>query len=240
VNAQLTGLPAPRIERAQTRNHDMTSLTARLKRELWRRFGTRDYPAEWDGLVYGGGKISQRFWEYFKAIELLDLSRESRLLDIGGGSPVTGLSFFPRLLAAMGVQMAVMDINFGDAPDVPDNVTLLHGLADRPNLAAAIRSFNPTHIACLSVLEHASDEQQIGIFEAVEEAFLGTCLVVTLEFHETIRYWEQMPTTGSLSRAVSRLTRFYLNDIESSPVLAVNAVDGDKRMWRPLALRFLA
>jgi hypothetical protein len=218
----------------------MTSLTTRLKRELWRRFATADYPAEWDGIVYGGGKVSQRFWEYFKAIELLDLGTDSRLLDIGGGSPVTGLSFFPRMLAAMGVVMAVMDVNFGDTPDIPENVTLLHGLADRPSLSEAIQSFKPTHIACLSVLEHASDDQQIGIFAAVEEAFAGTCFVVTLEFHENHRYWEQMPTTETLSRAVSQLTRYHLNDIESSPIYAVNAVQGDRRMWRPLAMRFLA
>jgi hypothetical protein len=164
---------------------------------------------------------------------------DSRLLDIGGGSPVTGLSFFPRLLAAQGVQLAVMDVNFGTDPVVPPHVTLLHGLADRPSLVAAIQAFAPTHIACLSVLEHASDAQQIGIFEAIEQAFQGSCFVVSLEFHETIRYWEQMPTTATLSAAVSRLTRYYLNDIESAPIYATNAVHGDKRSWRPLTLRFL-
>lgn len=64
-------------------------ITQRLKQELWHRFGSKEHPAEWDGHVYGGGKLSQRFWEYFKAIELLSLDANSIVLDIGGGSPQT-------------------------------------------------------------------------------------------------------------------------------------------------------
>ncbi len=67
-----------------------TSMTNKLKAELWKRFGSKAHPAEWDGHVYGGGKLSQRFWEYFKAVELLELDGDSVVVDIGGGSPVTG------------------------------------------------------------------------------------------------------------------------------------------------------
>ena len=75
----------------------MASLTNKLKKLLWERFGSADYPAEWDGRVYGGGKISQRWWEYFQAIEYLELYEGAVVLDIGGGSPATGLSFLVSL-----------------------------------------------------------------------------------------------------------------------------------------------
>ncbi len=82
-----------------------------LKAELWRRFGNREYPAEWDGRVYGGGKLSQRFWEYFEGVELLDPSPESVVLDIGGGSPVTGAGFFSSLLASAVKKVLILDPN---------------------------------------------------------------------------------------------------------------------------------
>jgi hypothetical protein len=217
----------------------MNSLTIRLKQALWRRFGHPDHPAEWDGAVYGGGKISQRFWEYFKAIELLDITDDTVLLDIGGGSPATGLSFFPRLLASCGISVFVLDTNFGTAPDVPENVELIHGLADRETLAKALATHRPTHVSCISVIEHASPEQQRGIFDAVEEAFDGSHFVLTLEFHETVRFFEQQLTTESLSAAVRGLTRYYLSEVESAPMNCVNALRDMSRLWYPLALRFL-
>ena len=48
-----------------------------LKQELWRRYGDSSYPVEWNGHVHGGGKLSQRFWEYFKTIELLEVDAAS-------------------------------------------------------------------------------------------------------------------------------------------------------------------
>jgi hypothetical protein len=214
------------------------SLTPWLKQQLWQRFGTAEHPAEWDGRVYGGGKTSQRWWEYFKAIEYLDLRPGDRVLDIGGGSPATGLSFFPRLLAASRVQVAVLDVNFGEAPDVPDNVELVHGLAEKSRLIEVIGRYQPTHISCVSVLEHASSEQQLGIFAAVEESFRGENFVCTMEFHEITCFFEQQLTTATLSPLVSTLTRFYLSDIETAPLHAVNALCEFKRLWYPLALRF--
>lgn len=214
-------------------------LTPWLKQQLWARFGVAEYPAEWDGQVYGGGKISQRWWEYFKAIEYLDLHPGDRVLDIGGGSPATGLSFFPRLLAASQVKVAVLDVNFGEASDIPDNVELICGLAERTQLIEVIERFQPTHISCVSVLEHASTEQQLGIFAAIEQSFHGENFVCTMEFHEITCFFEQQLTTATLSPLVSALTRFYLSDIEAAPLHAVNALCDFKRLWYPLALRFL-
>jgi hypothetical protein len=218
----------------------MMTLTDRLKSRLWAWYGTEQRTAEWDGRVYGGGKISQRYWEYFIVIEMLELSTGAVVLDIGGGSPALGLSMFPRLLAAAGIRVIVLDVNFGTLKqgDV-ENVTLLNGLADYATLSDAIKRFSPTHISCVSVLEHASAIQQRGIFDAMESAFTGERAAFTLEFHETERHFEQQLTTQTLSGAVSGLHRYYLDRIERSPMHCVDAVKAQMRLWYPLALGFV-
>ena len=224
-------------------------ITAQLKRVLWERFGSVTHPAEWDGHVYGGGKISQRFWEYFKVIEFLELDEGASLLDIGGSSPKTGISFFAGLLASCGVPVMVLDTTFDRTVPIPPNVTLIEGLADRQKLSEALRLFHPTHLSCISVLEHASLAQQKGVFEAVEDAFRGSHFVCTFEFHETTRFFDQQLTTSSLSDAVSVLTRYYLADIEAAPFHCVDAFSPSgigllgsehrlQRLWFPLALGF--
>jgi len=228
----------------------MTSLVRPMKIKLWQRFGNPEFPAEWDGHVYGGGKISQRFWEYFKMIEYLDLSPGSRVLDIGGGSPKTGVSFFPQLLASFPeLHVGVLDTQFGSATDLPDNIALLSGLANKQVLSDAICYYQPTHISCISVMEHARPAEQRGIFEALETEFQGTVFAMTIEFHENEDFSNNhdvddghrfaVTTTASLSAMVSPLTRYYLDDIASAPVHCVNAFRALNEMWRPMALRFL-
>jgi len=65
------------------------NLSGKIKAALWKAYGKPAEAAEWDGNVYGDGKLSQRFWEYHQAIDLLELTPDSVVLDIGGGSPVT-------------------------------------------------------------------------------------------------------------------------------------------------------
>ncbi len=216
----------------------MTRLTAHLKQMLWQRHGQPDFPAEWDGHVYGGGRISQRFWEYQKTIEMLELDENSIVLDIGGGSPATGISFFPRLLADAGLRVFVLDVHFGDNVPVPENVTLIRGLADEATLYVLLKRIKPTHLSCISVLEHAQAKQQKGIFDAVEHAFEGKQFVVTFEFHELHVFFEQMLHTKALSDAVSGLQRYYLNQMCASPLHCVNAFSGLDRLWYPMALQF--
>jgi hypothetical protein len=214
-------------------------LTPHLKRRLWDWFGTDTHPAEWDGRTYGGGKISQRFWEYLIAIEMLDLSVGAVVLDVGGGSPATGLGIFPRLLASAGVRVVVVDQNFGDLEyNGVENVTLERGLADYGTLCEWIKKHNPTHISCISVLEHATIDQQRGIFDAIESSFMGERAVFTLEFHEIERHFDQQFTTKSLSKAVFGLRRYYLDRLERSPMHCENALREKHRLWYPLALRF--
>jgi len=228
----------------------MVSLVAAMKARLWQRFGTLEHPAEWDGHVYGGGKISQRFWEYFKSIEYLSLSPGDRLLDIGGGSPETGVSFFPQLVASFPeLTVGVLDTHFAGASGLPDNINMIHGVADRSKLSEVIKAYNPTHISCLSVLEHAKPSEQKGIFEAIEADFHGVCIAMTFEFHEVIPFTNNhdaddghrfnVTTTQSLDAMVSSLHRYYLSDFESTPILSVNAFNELGQLWRPLALRFL-
>jgi hypothetical protein len=231
---------------------NQSALSTQLKRTLWERYGSAAYPAEWDGHIYGGGKISQRYWEYFKAIELLDLSDDATVLDIGGGSPITGLSFFGGLLAASGISVVVMDENIRPASTLPPHVSILPRLAGRGTLTEALRYYRPTHLSCISVLEHASPADQLGIFEAVDEAFEGSRFVCTLEFHETTTFFEYQMTTTSLSAAVSRLNRYFLSQIEACPIHCVNSFPSTfqhtsralvnepplERLWFPLALCF--
>ncbi len=192
--------------------------------------------------MHGGGKISQRFWEYFIAIEMLGLGPDAVVLDIGGGSPATGVSMFPQLLAASGIRTIVLDNDFGrfdPGTDSIPNVTLEKGFADRETLGAQLAKHKPTHISCISVLEHASVEQQRGIFDAIEAHFDGIRAVFTFEFHEIHIHFERQLTTKMLSDAVSGLRRYYLERIESSPTHCVNVVrDNKDRLWFPLALQF--
>ena len=214
------------------------SLTQKLKRALWARHGAVDTPSEWDGRVYGGGKISQRFWEYFRAIELLDLDEGDKIIDIGGGSPATGLSFFSRLLADAGLDITILDINFGDERDIPQNVSLVRSLADRETLSRVLKNGKFDKMSCVSVLEHATREQQVGIFQSVQDSFEGKSFVTTFEFHERDVLFDQCLTTRSLSDAVSVLSRYYLTDIDKCPLHCENAFNGSIRLWYPMALRF--
>jgi hypothetical protein len=220
-------------------NQYLMNLTNKLKELLWQSFGTPSHPAEWDGMVYGGGKISQRFWEYFMAIEMLGLTKDSILLDIGGGSPATGLSIFPKLIAELGVQLVVVDQDFGVTENsTHENVTLERCLADQETLSHIIKKHSPTHISCISVLEHASYSQQQGIFQAIDNFFNGEKAVFTFEFHETICHFEQQLTTQTLSECASLLKRFYLNRIKRSPLNCVNSINNTTRLWYPLAVQF--
>ena len=88
--------------------------TLQLKKELRHRFDSAEHPAKWDSRIYGGGKLSQRFWEYFKALELLGLTESSVVLDIGGGSPVTGMGFFAGLMATVAKKVIVLDPNVAE------------------------------------------------------------------------------------------------------------------------------
>ncbi len=231
-------------------------LTERLKQELWRRFGTQEHPAEWDGLVYGGGKLSQRYWEYFQSIEWLALTEDSVILDIGGGSPVTGMGFFSSLLATVAKQVIVMDPNIQPDAIPPPNVTFVREPADYDGLARLLKAHPElTHISCVSVFEHIEPRLREGLIRAVDEHFAGRAFVTTLEYHAKRTYFEYSLTAASFSELFSRFTRFYPDQFCASPVWCQDAYDTrtlfrpfwrkkrqspvDIPRWYPVALRFV-
>jgi hypothetical protein len=202
------------------------SVTDRLKMELWRRYGTEAWPAEWDGNVYGGGKLSQRFWEYFKAIELMDLRDDSVVLDIGGGSPATGLGFFMDIIASKVRRVLILDPNTAQARNDNPRVTLLAMDATRESLTRVLlENSDITHISTISVLEHVTPEIRKGWFEAINQDFKGDSLVMTLEYHTKRIFFEHQLTVRTLSEMVAPLSRFYLDAFEASPVINESSLD---------------
>ena len=233
----------------------------KIKANLWRCYGHPDFPAEWDGKVYGGGKLSQRFWEYHQAIELLELTPESVVLDIGGGSPVTGAGFFTRVIAPHVKEVHVLDVNIGEAKATLPNIIFHRNLGSYETLAKLL-SENPqiTHVASISVFEHIPHDIRCGMIKAVNEFFNGDIFVGTLEYHARDCFFEQQLTVQTLSDLFAPFTRFYPDKFLKSPVWGETAYrDGSigqkilrrfgllpnrwKRrlgipLWYPLALRF--
>jgi hypothetical protein len=199
-------------------------LTAKIKAELWRRFGDKNYPCEWDGNVYGGGKLSQRFWEYFKGVELLSLSPDSVLLDIGGGSPATGAGFFAQMVAPYLKQVHIIDVSIREDLKSDGNVVYHRQLATYENVCNLFKSHPEiTHVACLSVFEHIEASVRIGIVKGINDAFTGGTFVATLEYHTKQCYFEHQLTAQTLSELFTPLTGFYLEEMEKSPVWSQDA-----------------
>ena len=233
------------------------NVTRALKSELWKRYGSPEHPAEWDGRVFGhvgGGKMSQRFWEYFKAIELLDLTPDSVVLDIGGGSPATGAGFLGKILAQQVKQVVIMDPNAGGPASAARNIECVRSKAAYAELKALLEARRDlTHLSCVSVFEHIEPPVREGITRAINEAFSGSCFVATFEYHAKVRFHEHYLTAKSVSELFTPLTRFYLDEFAASPTPCVNAFDsqpllrlsrtpaarGHIPLWHPIAVRFL-
>ena len=230
-------------------------LTKQLKAKLWRQYGCQETPAEWDGQVYGGGKLSQRFWEYFKVIELLELDENSVIVDIGGGSPATGLGFFGALLASAVKRVIVFDPNIAPNALEPENVEFVRKDASYEELSAFL-AHRPeiTHISCISVFEHIEPAVREGVVRAINEHFKGVAFVATYEFHPKKTYFESQLTAKTASDLFKPLTRFYLDEYCSSPAWSEDAFDNQMLfklsrktllsranipLWHPIAVRFL-
>lgn len=232
--------------------------TDRLKQELWKRFGSLEHPAEWDGNVYGGGKLSQRYWEYLKAIELLNLDENSVVLDIGGGSPVTGMGFFSALLASCAKKVIVMDSSINADTTPPSNVEFIRKHSSYDELKSLL-SARPdiTHIVSISVFEHIEPLVREAMITSINDFFHGTAIVATFEYHAKTSHFEHVLTAKTVSDLFKPFTKFYLDDFFASPVLCENSLDhsrilrlynsslrrmftfGDIPRWCPVAVRFL-
>ncbi len=208
----------------------MHNVTQKLKAELWQRFGDSKYPAEWDGNIYGGGKLSQRFWEYFKAIELLELDENSVVLDIGGGSPITKAGFFASLLSTAVKTVIIMDPNIADNVGTSSNIQFISKDSDYDGLCKLlIERPEITHIASVSVFEHIPPDIREGMVRAIDENFAGNCFVGTFEYHAKKTFFEYQLTAGTASKLFGGFSNYYLDEMEASPVWCENAYDGIKR-----------
>lgn len=207
-------------------------ITQRLKAELWNRFGSLHFPAEWDGRVYGGGKLSQRFWEYFKAIQLLDLTPDAVVLDIGGGSPTEGAGFFATLLSTAVRGVAILDPKISAAVRSDSGISFIKEPANYETVHQLL-SARPeiTHITSISVFEHIAPAVREGIVRAINDAFKGDVFVSTFEYHPCRVYFEHQLTARSVSALFSPLTSYFLDEFVASPVWCENAFD-QKRMAR--------
>jgi 2-polyprenyl-3-methyl-5-hydroxy-6-metoxy-1,4-benzoquinol methylase len=218
-------------------------LTAEIKKKLWTMYGSRQHPAEWDGNVFGGGKISQRFWEYLMAVEMLDLTSDSVVLDIGGGK-----GFFAKLIAPLVQKVIILDEDqSADTARIP-NIECIRQNATAETLPKVITK-EVTHISCISVFEHVPEEIREQIVGAVDGHFVGKAFVTTFEFHPAIHYFEHQLTTRTMNRMVSGFSRFYPERMESSPLRCENAFgkattpfNSRKKqyigMWYPFAIKF--
>lgn len=231
------------------------SETKRLKAELWKRFGSKENPAEWDGHIHGGGKLSQRFWEYFKAIELLELDRDSVIIDIGGGSPTTGVGFFGALLSTVVRKVVVFDTNIAESAVETKNVEFVRSHASYESLKSFLECRPEiTHISCISVFEHIEPEIREGIVRAINGFFHGQSFVATFEFHARHTFFEYQLTAQTVSSVFDPFTDYYLDTFCASPVWCENAFDNQRffklsrktpitaaniPLWYPVAVRFV-
>jgi len=216
----------------------MNALTEKLKIELWKRFATKEFPSEWDGSIYGGGKVSQRFWEYFKAIEFLDPAADSIVLDIGGGSPKTGIGFFSMLLKDCLKKVIVLDPNAGS---IYDNIVAIKEEASFSALKNTFEKYpGITHITSISVFEHMDSRLREDMIKAINDFFKGAAFIATFEYHSKKCFMDHQLTTKTVHETFRHFTNFYLSSVESSPVSATDAYKKHllTPLWYPLAVKF--
>ena len=203
----------------------------RLLAELWSRYGTTEYPAEWDGNVYGGGKLSQRFWEYFKVLSLMDFRYDTSIVNIGGGSPKTGRSFFSELLRSH-IRTIVIDPN----AEISDQNAVRQKLSKQSIDKAFEICPGITDCISISVLEHMKSDEQVDFCKILNQYDFRS-IILTCEFHAKNRNTMNQLTTESLSKATAALTRYCPTAIEAAPIPCVNSFKGNCPAWMPLVVK---
>lgn len=202
------------------------NLTNTMKKLLWQRYGSQQYPAEWDGIHFGGGggKLSQRFWEYFRAIELLDLDKNSVVLDIGGWSNDQGAGFLGRILAQAVKKVIIIDPSIKDHNEIPANMELISDDASMTSLKKIFETHpDLTHVVSVSVMEHIQTLLRKEIVDAVNAYFKGNVFVVTYEYHTKRCFFENQLTVKAVSDLFKDMKNFFPTVFESAPVFAENA-----------------
>ena len=219
-----------------------------LKQRLWKEYGTYEHPAEWDGSVYGGGKVSQRFWEYLIGIEYLDGSHIDELVDIGGGN--RDKHFYARVLAPVASKVHVVDLEVQHDGFKRDGADVIY-FHKAKKTAMWFRDWlhghpHVTTAVSISAFEHMPDEIKVAHCKAINEAEHVNLFALTFEFHPVPAivqkmFYPDIVHTQSLDMMVRALNNFYLDRMDSSPVQCVNTMSvlTPWTKWYPLALKFV-
>lgn len=180
-----------------------------IQQRLWEWWGDPNHPAEWDGRE-GGGKGSQRFWEYLWAID--NLPPSTRLLDVGSGETL----FFPALLRS--------GINHVYSVDPATD-----GLNHRRMTLEKFIEHGGTQpwdcVTCISVLEHVEDKP--GFCRALDS--LKAPIILTCE----LSYEADVVTMPMLYECLNQFKKHHITKMESCPVWADNSYGGK---WRPFGI----
>lgn len=159
---------------------------------LWERWGDPAHPAEWDGRE-GGGRGSQRFWEYLWALNEVWLCPDvRRVLDVGCGKE----QFFCTLLSDSGISKVV-----GIDPE-----------CGTPTLEEwrwkTQEEFDV--VVCISVLEHiARPEEFCLVLDSIAAPIVLTC-----------ELGEGCITMPVLYKCLNQFTRHHMAKMELCPVVA--------------------
>lgn len=200
------------------------SIRNEIKKDLWRIWGTANHPAEWDGFVFGGGRCSQRFWEYLFVIDNLpeNLSEKSIILDIGSG--IT--KFLPILLRR---HCRCLSFDPFIAKDHEDDILDSFRRESLPLLDEYAKEIEA--VTCVSVLEHIPDQEKfIATLDLVKSP-----VIITFEFGSNPPAFEYQLTMQRIYSFTKEIKNHYVSRIEESPVLADNSIGH----WRPLGMVFL-
>lgn len=181
-----------------------------LTQLLWERWGTAEHPAEWDGRE-GGGRGSQRFWEYLWTLNQIN-PPDVRVLDVGGGETL----FFFNLLSG-GIHIVEIVDPLVEPGDFRAKMDLVTYVAARPP------SHNYDIVTCVSVLEHVERKEE---FCAALDTF--RCRIVM-----TFELGPGCIEMSEMYRLLLQFKRHHITKMESCPVLADNSkVD----LWRPIGI----
>jgi hypothetical protein len=192
----------------------------KLKRLLWERWGSSGFPAEWDGLRHGGGKGSQRYWEYLWVLDQL-AGDERSVLDVGAGLT----QFLPRLFREAFQRVEAVD------PELPHDGPLDHRMELGTWIAAdpaALERFDC--VTCVSVVEHLREPAD---FLADLDRFRRAKIVLTLEFGHEPPAFDFQWTPRTLYQGLGRFRSHYLVRMEACPIWADDSGNG---RWRPFGM----
>ncbi len=201
---------------------NMKKMKDQLKKNLWKSWGRPEFPSEWDGNNFGGGKCSQMFWEYLFTIDNLPvtLNTDSIILDVGSGDKKFLPSLIRRHCRCIAVDPSLPKESEDDIPKIFNR-----------NLALQLSEMPVNAVTCVSVLEHIADQEEfVRCLDIIKAP-----IILTFEFGHDPPKFDHQVTPKKLYGICKVINNHYVDRIEKSPILADNSDGG----WWPLGLRLL-